>query len=120
MGLLDGGLQRVFGAAFGGVYLQGSLSRAQSKGRDEFGDQVDGTPASIPIRVQVDVYSDVVRAQAGIPQTDAKLLILQIGLTDKPRAGDKIILGRASYVVGDNVTADPANTHWTVQASLIT
>lgn len=116
MGLLDGGMAAIFGAAFGGVYLPGTLHRMKM-GEDDDGRQVrlpDGAPT--PMRYQRETLSDQARAAAGIPAHDVKLLILAHGLGAKPTGEDEFTIPEGRFRIASCET-DPASTHFIVRGS---
>ena len=118
--LLDGGLQAVFGAAFAGVYLQGTLHRAIRAEADN-GDVTEvftgdpGQPAGTPIRYQPDRITEAMRQAEGYTDKDAAFLILQSGVSPAPTTDDEMTAGGRWAI--KSVDADPASTHWIVRAS---
>jgi hypothetical protein len=114
MGLLDGGLAAIFGAAFGGVYLAGTLHRV-TLGEDEDGRRTK-TKADVPMRYQREALSEQARAAAGIPAKDIKLLILAHELGGKPTAEDEFTTPEGRFRIAACET-DPASTHFIVRGS---
>lgn len=113
MGLLDGGLQAVFGAAFAPIYLAGTLHRASRTEADNGDVTVTWTDA--PIRYQPDKITEAMRRAEGFTDKDAAFIILQSGVSPAPTTADEITAGGRWAV--KSVDADPANTHWVVRAS---
>lgn len=79
MGLLDGGIQALFGAAFSGLYLDGTLTRLSITEDGQGGGST--TTSSQPCKVQTDACTQAMREQPGYTSTDVRLLILQAGIT---------------------------------------
>lgn len=119
MALLDGGLQSVFGAAFGTIYLSGTLHR-QTRTEADNGD-VSVTWADAPMKYQPDRITEAMRQADGFTDKDAAFLILQSG--QAPINDDDEFTAKASpaeparrWAVKSN-DSDPAGTHWVVRAS---
>lgn len=113
MGLLDGGLTAVFGAAFNGIYLPGTLHR-QTRTEADNGD-VSVLWSDSPIRYQPDRITQAMRQAEGYTDKDAAFLILQAGVAQEPTTDDEFTAGGRWAV--KSVDADPANTHWIIRAS---
>lgn len=115
MGLLDGGLQRIFGAAFAPLYLAGTLHRI---GKDADGQIVRPvTWADVPIRGQQDDYSDSLRAEGKVPDGAVRLIVLQAGITAEPTTDDEITLAGKRWRIS-NIGRDPAAAAWTMMGIL--
>lgn len=121
MGLLDGGIQSVFGSIFGSFYLPGLLTRVTlaPDGR--------GGGVAIPIdqncRVQLDACTEVMRQQPGYTDTDMRILILQAGVDGGPVDTDCEVEPLAGPYQGRRfkiawVTQDPAASYWECRGSL--
>lgn len=116
-GLLDTDFIRdIFGAAFEDIYGDGELIRVDMV-RQESGTITPQLSAAVPIKVQVDICTEAMRAQAGYSDTDVRLLILQSGIAgrdlnndDMVRAKDRAGVLRTWKVFG--VTQDPARSYW--------
>lgn len=112
MSLLNGGLQSVFGAAFGGLYLEGEIHRVT---RTEAGNgDVTVAWADSPIRFQPDRITEAMRRADGFTDRDAAFLIIQAGVEPFDTDAEATMGGRWAI---KSVDADPANTHWVVRAS---
>lgn len=112
MGILDGGIQAVFGAAFGSIYLGGSLIRvALNEDGQGGGNPVDGAP--VPIRVQTDACDERMRGQDGYTDKDVKLLVLRAGVPGGDIDTDcRIIDGRGDEYEIAWVGTDPGQAYW--------
>ncbi len=119
MGVLDGGLQAVFGAAFGGLYLDGWLHRA-SRTHEANGD-LSTSYGDERVKVQVDRLTQGQRSAAGDSYTDkdARILVLQVGLlgpVSRPSTDDQVTAGGVRWVVS-GIASDPANTYWDMRGT---
>lgn len=115
MGLFDGGIARIFGAALSGLYPDGLLHRdGTGPIYDDEGNIVgydDG--GDLPIKVQRDACSYSMRQSEGYSEGDVALIILAAGLnsikvtTDMQAtdgAGDRWMIRSADL--------DAASSHW--------
>ncbi|MGE7415444.1 hypothetical protein [Methylobacterium tarhaniae] len=114
MGLLDGGLAGIFGAAFSGIYLPGTLHRATlTRGADK---RVTGTGFDdVPMRYQPNAISAEARARAGIPADVVLLLILSAGLGPSLTTEDEVTIDTGRYRIL-SASLDPARSHYDVRA----
>lgn len=111
MGLLDGGIRGLFGAAFSGFYLDGTLVRVTLVPDGQGGGTT--TEATDPIKVQTDACTEAMRKQAGYTSRDVRLLILQSGVPgDRIDTDCRVIDGLGDEYEVAWVTADPANSYW--------
>ncbi|MBI1682383.1 hypothetical protein [Caulobacter hibisci] len=119
MGLLDGSLQAVFGAAFAPLYLPGTLHRQTRTDADD-GD-VTVTWADSPIRYQPDKVTEAMRSADGYTERDAAFLILQAGVpifnTDAELTAKQAPAEPERRWAVKSCESDPAGTHWVVRAS---
>jgi hypothetical protein len=114
MGLLDGDIARVFGAAFGSFYRPGTLHRAElARGADQRVTSTGFTPS--PMRYQPNAISDEARARAGIPDGSVSLYILAAGLSPDPTTEDEIEIATGRYRIL-SVSQDPARSYHDVRA----
>lgn len=109
MGLLDGGLQAIFGAAFRPLYLDGKLHRI---GKDADGQVVvPVTWTDVDIKGQRDDYTDLQRRDWKIPDKAVRLIVLQAGVSAEPTADDEITLAGQRWRIS-NISRDPASAAW--------
>ncbi|WP_022697923.1 hypothetical protein [Euryhalocaulis caribicus] len=113
MGLLDGDLQDVFGSVFGSLMLDGTLTKAPSVS-DGKGGWTAGTPQTAAVKLMIESYSEFYRAQAGIPDTDVKIIVLQKDVAFTPDTDSRITVRGEEYSVVQ-VQQDPAQASWTLQ-----
>lgn len=118
MGLLNGGIKNIFGAAFAGLYLPATLYRA-SASFDEGGSKAV-VYAEAPCKAQVDEVTWSMRQEAGYTAGDVRIIILAATLTGaEPADDDQITVeGYARYSLA-SVTRDPAGSHWIARGSEI-
>jgi hypothetical protein len=111
MGLLDGGIQSLFGAAFSGLYPDGVLTRLViTEDGQGGGSSVETTQ---PCKVQTDACTQAMREQPGYTSTDVRLLILQAGITGGKIDTDcQVTDGRGNEYKIAWVGQDPAQAYW--------
>ena len=117
---LEGPLRNAVAAGFRGKLKKGMLRRdVFAAGVDEYGDPRPSSTVSYPFEGFVDTYSAFVRAQAGIPDTDAKVCILGANLPKGvvPRQGDRITLGGQRFQAVRLTNVDPAGALYEVQST---
>lgn len=116
---LEGSLQRAIAQGFKGRLLKGTLTRSSGSGLDEFGDVVPGNSTTYTFEGFVDQFSAFVRAQAGIPDTDAKITIIAGSLKPfvNPRQDDHLTLRGDTYNVVRLINQDPALATFELQAT---
>lgn len=114
MGLLDGQIATAIAKGFNGKLLKGTLRKLTTTGQDAYGDPIQ-IHADFPAQGFVDNYSDIYRAQAGIPNTDVRITLIA-GLTRSSPTKDDEILMQGSYYRIRAVTADPALAHYECQS----
>lgn len=118
MGLLDGGLQAVFGAAFAGVYLDGTLHRS-SRVEAENGN-ITETFVSQAIKVQKDACTERMRQQEGYSDRDVRLIVLQVApdssVLEEPSTDDQITAAGQRWAIS-GIVSDPANAYWEMRGT---
>lgn len=122
MGALDGGVAAVFGAAFGGLYLPGTLIRETMIEDGQGGGSVVDIPQDC--RVQIDACTEEMRQQPGYTAKDMRLLVLQSGVTGGDIDTDCSVTpltGRHAGSVFEIawVTQDPASSYWECRGTKI-
>lgn len=100
---------------FQGQLLPGTLRR-KSPGTvvDGFGDVTSSTFSTHTFNGMVDTYSAFYRKQAGIPDTDVKILIIAGSLAVEPQKDDQVKIRDTWYQLRDKET-DPAIAAWECQ-----
>lgn len=95
--------------------LSGTLRRATpSTTLDSFGDATL-TYSTFSMKGIVDTYSAFYKQQAGIPDTDVKLLVLAGSLSVRPQKDDQVKFRSTWYKVR-SVDTDPAEAAFELQA----
>lgn len=114
MGLLDGGLASIFGAAFGGIFLDGLLHRDGTEPEyDDEGNITGYSPAAdIPIKVQRDACSYRIQQSSGYAEGDVMLIILAAGLGVKVTTDMQATDGGGDRWMIASAERDAAASHW--------
>lgn len=113
-------VRKQIGAGFKGQLLPGTLRRyTPGTVVDAAGDVTSETPSSHTFEGIVDTYSAFYRAQAGIPDTDVKVLIIGDSLDVTPQKDDQVKIRDKWYQLR-SVDTDPALAQYTCQAFEIT
>lgn len=109
MSLLDGPIRAVFGAAFAPLLLDGTLHVAA---KDPDGGLVlPPVFADVPVKGHRDETGDRQRADWGIPDRAARLIVLQAGVAAEPTPDDEITLAGGRWRIS-SVERDPAGAAW--------
>ena len=114
MELLNGGLQRLFGRAFGAIYLDATLHKVTLTKTPSGG--FTASYADHAAKVMIDDWSETYRARAGIPTTDIRILVLEDRMSVSPTGDDEITVRGKRYRITGPVREDEAQTHWDLQA----
>lgn len=142
MGLLDGGIARIFNSTFGGLYLPAILHAGTGDPIYADGGEIVGYVGGgdQPIKVQIDAATDAMRRADGFAEGDVRLIILTtygqpggVALTphsDETPLSDDSLYQQGSYghvveITSDHevtvqgvkyrlqsVERDPALSHW--------
>ena len=112
MGLLDNDLQNVFTSVFAPLLLDVTITNVTQTYADN-GD-VSSATETAAAKGMVEEYSAFTRAQAGIPDTDVKLIILQKDVDLTPTLDSTITIRGVTYSV-QRIEQDPAQASWTIQ-----
>ena len=112
MGLLDNDLQNVFTSVFAPLLLDVTITNVSQTVADN-GD-VNSTTTTAASKGMVEEYGAFTRAQAGIPDTDVKLIVLQGGVAITPTTDSEITIRGVTYSV-QRIEQDPAQAAWTIQ-----
>lgn len=117
MGLLDGGLQQMFGAAFGTLLLEGRhYQNSQTFAAN--GDVSEVVIKTQSVKGYREITNDRMRA-LGYSDRDARLLILQTYQSraiTAPKRDDIVLMDGLRWVCGD-IDEDAAHTHWIIKAT---
>jgi len=114
MGLLDGGIASIFGAALGGIYPDGVLHSGLTEPvYDLEGNIVSyagGGDASI--KVQRDACTYAMRQSEGYSEGDVALIVLAVGLARPITTDHEITDGNGRRWMVASAQLDAANSHW--------
>lgn len=114
MSLLTGGIEAVFGAAFGGLYPAGTLHRGLSDPVYDDEGQIIGYAGGgdLPIKVQTDRATYAMRQAGGFTEGDVALIILSAGLSVEITTDHEVTdgYGRRWKIAG--VDRDAAASHY--------
>ena len=114
MGLLDGGIASIFGAALGGLYPDGLLHRdGTGPIYDDEGNIIgyDGG-GDVPIKVQRDACTYAMRQAEGYADGDVALIILAAGLAVAPTTDSQVTDGDGARWMVASVERDAAGSHF--------
>lgn len=109
-------MKNAIAAGFKGKLLTGSLVRATGSTVNEYGDVVPGSPQTFRVEGFPDEYNDMYRQQAGIPETDVKLILIAGNSQTEPQKDDKVTFANFGTFQIRKVKTDPAKAHFECQA----
>ena len=116
---LDGLVRREIARGLRGQLKKGTLRRDNTgTSVDNYGDPVAGTPKLYAFEGIREFFSVFSKAQAGIPDTDVKILFI-LGLISphtRPIKDDKVYIEHGWYQIRSILEIDPAGASMTVQA----
>ncbi len=109
---MDGGLSRIFGAAFGGLYLAATLHRAVPAVRDAGGSVVDpGGFTDLPCRAQLEAVTESTGVREDVVDQTERVFVLAASFEGDITADDQItVAGQRRQIV--RVDRDPARTYF--------
>ena len=110
--ILESEIKKQVASGFKGALLKGSLRRVASTAVDAFGDPIPGAVTIFPFEGIRDTFTAKYAAEAGIPVTDVKILIIAGLITTDPIKDDKVLIRGQWHQVREIRERDPANaTH---------
>jgi hypothetical protein len=111
MGLLNGDLAGVFAAAFGPIYLDATLHRANTFTDDGSGGGTgSGFADGEPVKAQLESASQGMRAAEGYTDTDQRILVLASGVAPIS-VDDQITVAGTRWGIA-SVGRDPAHAYY--------
>jgi hypothetical protein len=117
-GLLDGGLARIMGAAFGSTYLSATLHRALPAVRDAGGSVTNaGQFADMPCRAMFELVAEELNVRDNVVDQAQRIFVLAASLTGPITPADQITLAGQRYQVV-SVDRDPALAYWDLRGRL--
>lgn len=114
--LLESKIKDQVAAAFKGQLLTGTLRRVVSTSLDSLGDPVPGTATTYSFDGIRESFSAAYAAQAGIPITDVKILVIAGSLSVNPKKDDQIKIEGQWHTVREVLGVDPAGATFELQA----
>lgn len=116
MGLLDGGIAAVFGAAFSGLYLDATLHAGTGEPIYDDGGNITGytTEADVAIKAQVDVATEAMRRAEGFAEGDCRILVLSQGIGTVNTDHQITVRDQRWHILSAEL--DAAASHWTLRA----
>lgn len=112
MGLMDGGLSRIFGAAFGGLYLSATLHRAVPAIRDAGGTVTNpGGFTDLPCRAQLEAQTEAPGVREDAVDQAQRIFVLAASITGTITPDDQITVAGQRYQVV-RVDRDPGQTYF--------
>lgn len=116
MGLLDGGIEAIFGAAFGGLYLPATLHRDTSAPIYDGEGNITGFSGGgdIGCRAQVDAATYAMRQAEGFIEGDTRIIVLSAGLGVEVTTDMQITARGVRWQIA-GVDRDAAASHWVLR-----
>lgn len=112
MGLLDGGLSRIFGAAFGSLYLPATLHRAVTAVRDAGGTVTNpGGFTNLPCRAQLEAVAEGFNVREDVVDRSQRIFVLAASITGSITPDDQVTVAGQRYQV-ISVDRDPGQTYF--------
>ncbi|KQX18417.1 MULTISPECIES: hypothetical protein [unclassified Sphingomonas] len=116
MSLLGGGIAAIFGAALGGLYLDGQLVRSSAgpiyDGEGNITGYAGGDP--IAIKCQIDAASWAMRQSEGFVDGDMRIIVLTAGLASTITTEQRITVSGATWLI-QSVELDAAASHYVLR-----
>jgi hypothetical protein len=114
--LLESGVKRAVAVGFKGTLSQGVIRREVVAALDSLGDPAEATVHTFAFEGIRNSFNLAFAQAAGIPVTDARIVVIAGSLTTVPEQDDKIELRGAWYQVRSVVEVDPADATYTLAA----
>ncbi len=117
---LEGGLKKSIAKGFKGKskLLPGTIRR-YSYAMDNFGDRNPLNHIDYPFNGIRESFDARYRAQAGIPESDVKVLVLLGSTTVTPQQTDKVLINGSWHEVREVLSIDPAGASASLQCYVI-
>ena len=112
MGILDGGIQSLFGTVMGAFYLDATLISTTQVYDDQGG--TTETTSTQAVKVQEDMVSEANRAAGGFSQNEKQFFVLQKGVTGPLTGDSRLTIGGITYALREP-QQDPAKSYWLVR-----
>lgn len=113
MALLNGGLEAIFGAALGGLYLDATLHRDTSAPIYDGEGNITGFGggADIACKAQVDSVTYAMRQAEGFVEGDVRIIVLSAGLGIALTTDMQITVSGKRWQIA-SADRDAAASHW--------
>ena len=115
MGLLNGGINRIFGAAFSSVYLHGQMIRV-TNADDGKGTLTATQSDPVDIKYQIDTVTETQRQAPDYKATGVRVIVLDTGIAIDQNC--LLSLGGVTYRVAPDIIRDAANSHYQLRGVL--
>lgn len=112
---LDGLIKRQIASAFKGKLKKGTLRRAVPGGVDDMGDPKPGTVETWPFEGIRESYDALYRVNAGIPDTDVRILVIAGSTAGVPDQGFQVFIEGRFHQVRKVEGIDPAGATYQLQ-----
>lgn len=113
MAFLDSAFVRnALAQGFNGQLSKGVLRREASSTVNNYGDRVVASVQSFPFQGTRDTFNAAFAAQAGIPDTDVRILFIAGLIKTVPRQDDKVFIKNQWFQLRKLVETDPAEGHY--------
>lgn len=118
MGLLDGGIEAIFGAAFGGLYLSATLHAGTGEPiYDDDGNVIGFEGGDTACKAQVDAATDAMRRADGYAEGDARIIVLAQGIGTVDSDNEITVRGKRWRLLSAEL--DAAASHWVCRARAV-
>lgn len=113
MGVLDGGIAAVFGAAFGALYLDGQIVTALTDQIYDDGGNITGYGGGdpVPCKCQIDGATWAMQQANGYVDGDVRIIVLSAGLGIELTTDHRIEVGDETWMIA-SVERDAARSHF--------
>jgi len=111
MGILNGDITALFGAAFSDMYLDATLHAGTGEPTyNAAGDITGYAGGDVAAKCQVDAATDAMRREEGFSEGDVRLIILALGLPAITDNHQLTVQGVRYFLAGPSL--DAAGSHW--------
>lgn len=115
MGLLDGGMESIFGAALGGLYLPATLHVPATPIEDIEGNVIGHSGGGdYPCRAQLDDVTWSMRQAEAYVDGDQRIIVLSAGLGVQITTDHEITIRGKRWLIA-SVQRDAANSHYVLR-----
>lgn len=113
MGILNGGIQSLFGTVFGAFYLDGTLITVTNIYADD--GKTTETTSNQPCKVQEDAVDERTRSAGNYSQNEKRFLVLQKGIAGPLTGNSRLVAPDGITYVLREPDQDPAKSYWQVR-----